>query len=434
MHFMFKDPVFSEELKKVLGYAASGGADIGECIATATTIKDSDFQSWQHAWFLLATKIAAIGDKAIRENNSVSAYQAYLRAASYYRAAFFFLRDSHTNATLHDYLTKQTACFQRAMSLATGYTCTPIEIPYQDKLLPGYWYKPHNQRFNETDAPLVIITHSYENTAEEMHNAGALAAVKRGYQCITFDGPGQGRALYERALSMQPDWHTVIAAVIDFATVANKGIDHAKITLIGRGFGGYNAAQAATQEHRIAALVVNPGMTDLGEQALGMLKALPVNVQQAFFSQERQEAKKNLVDSFFSGLFSTSRHREFFFKSRMFAHGFQSPYDYLHALLTYTLKDTVHAISCPTAIVDAVNQNTQARQSQAHVLAHALQCPTTSIVFSQEEGAGQYCQPLAPLLAEQRIFDWLNGAIQSISNQKTESAHAVKQGQSSANA
>lgn len=408
MHFMFKDPVFSEELKRVLGHTATGGADIGECIATASRIKDSDFNGWYTEWRALADRIALIGDKAVRENNSYSAYQAYLRASNYYRAAFFFLRDNLSDPRLHELLTRQTECFQRAMSLAPGYTCTAIEIPHGEKFLPGYWYRPSSQRFTETHCPALIITHSYESTAEEMH-LGAVGAVARGYACITFDGPGQGRALIERSMALQPDWNTVISSVVDFMATL-PGIMQEKIALMGRGFGGYLAAQAASEELRVAALITNPGMFDLGEQATGMLKALPVAVQQAFFSQERQDAKKNLVDSFFYGVFSTNRHREFFFKSRMYAHGLTSPYEYLHQLYSYTLKDCVQKISCPTAVIDTVVGSSS--QGQARLLMQKLTCPTTAILFSAEEGAGQYCQFLAPQLFEQRTFDWLTATLQ----------------------
>ena len=44
---------------------------------------------------------------------------------------------------------------------------------------------------------------------------------------------------------------------------------------------------------------------------------------------------------------------------------------------------------------------------EARKLYDALTCERTFMLFTHEEGAEDHCQVASPLLAQQRIFDWL---------------------------
>src|SRR5206468_4251681 len=74
-------------------------------------------------------------------------------------------------------------------------------------------------------------------------------------------------------LHMRPDWETVATAVVDFA-LARPDVDPAKLVLAGWSFGGFLAPRAAGDEHRIAALVADPGQWD---QRLGIVPMLPLS-------------------------------------------------------------------------------------------------------------------------------------------------------------
>jgi hypothetical protein len=50
-----------------------------------------------------------------------------------------------------------------------------------------------------------------------MYFAFAVAANRRGYHCLLFDGPDQGRVLITQGLPMRPDWENVVRPVIDYA-------------------------------------------------------------------------------------------------------------------------------------------------------------------------------------------------------------------------
>jgi dipeptidyl aminopeptidase/acylaminoacyl peptidase len=103
--------------------------------------------------------------------------------------------------------------------------------------------------------------------AEECYWGVAAAALERGYNCLAFDGPGQGGVLRQREVPFRPDWEAVVTPVLDFA-LKRPEVDPERIALMGRSFGGYLAPRAASAEHRLAALVADPGQFDLFEAAM----------------------------------------------------------------------------------------------------------------------------------------------------------------------
>src|SRR5947208_3925776 len=85
--------------------------------------------------------------------------------------------------------------------------------------------------------------------------------VARGYHCLLFDGPGQGRALIEQRLPMRPDWEKVVTPVVDVA-VKLPGVDPEKIILAGWSFGGFLVVRAAAFDPRATAVIADPGQWD----------------------------------------------------------------------------------------------------------------------------------------------------------------------------
>jgi hypothetical protein len=87
----FKNDDFEFMTELALGATYHRGADIGECLATIARIEDGDAESWFVEWRATAERIATIAADCEAAGHRVSARQAWLRAASYYDAATFFL-------------------------------------------------------------------------------------------------------------------------------------------------------------------------------------------------------------------------------------------------------------------------------------------------------------------------------------------------------
>jgi len=67
----------------------------------------------------------------------------------------------------------------------------PVSIPYAGTTLPGYFFRC---RPAVQPAPLLIVHSGRDAWAEDCKYL-ADAALERGYHCLLFDGPGQGRVL-----------------------------------------------------------------------------------------------------------------------------------------------------------------------------------------------------------------------------------------------
>ncbi|MEL0550132.1 alpha/beta hydrolase family protein, partial [Raoultella lignicola] len=109
--------------------------------------------------------------------------------------------------------------------------------------------------------PTIIYNNGFDSTQEESWFAIGAAAVRRGYNVLAFDGPGQGVALRKNNLVFRHDWENVITPVIDFA-LTRKEIAPDKISLFGYSLGGYLVARAAAFDHRPAAIILDDGILD----------------------------------------------------------------------------------------------------------------------------------------------------------------------------
>ena len=56
----------------------------------------------------------------------------------------------------------------------------------------------------------MVHVDGYDSNIQEMYFAHGAAALRRGYNCLLFDGPGQGRKLIRDGLPIRPDWENVV--------------------------------------------------------------------------------------------------------------------------------------------------------------------------------------------------------------------------------
>jgi len=75
------------------------------------------------------------------------------------------------------------------------------------------------------------------------------------------------------------------------------------------------------------------------------------------------------------------------------------------AIAGYHLGDEVRRIDTPLLITESENE--QLWPGQSRQLYDRLESPKEIVTFTEDEGAGGHCEPLAQALRETRIFDWL---------------------------
>ncbi|HZS01034.1 MAG TPA: alpha/beta fold hydrolase [Chloroflexota bacterium] len=387
---LFDDAEYDGQLLRALAYTYHGGADIGECLTTARRISAGDDASWYREWCATADRVVAAAEASRTTGHHVSAREAYLRASNYYRTAFIFLYRAPVDPRAVAALAKHRAAFRQAAALFTP-PAEPVAIPYENTTLPGYFFAADARA---TPRATLLVTGGYDGTAEESYFSVA-GALRRGYNALCFDGPGQGAVLWEQRLPMRPDWERVVTPVVDYA-LTRPEVDAQRLVLLGRSWGGYLAPRAATAEHRLAACIADPGLLSPAD---GVRRQLPPDLL-----RQLEAGDLAAVNAALDHLPQTSMLR-FTLRRGVLVHGVDSPAAYLQSALAYTLRAQAGQIRCPILICQAEND---LRASQSQELYDALTCPKRLLAFTDAEGAGEHCEAGAAALFDQRVWDWLD--------------------------
>ena len=386
------DEAFSFETLRAVGYAVYGGADIGEVMATAARITPGDDESWYREWLALADRVATIADKSAANGHAASASSAYLRASNYYRTAEFFLRDHPwDDPRVAETSARAIETFRAAPEIQANWT--RVGIPYEGIELEGYYLNSTGDEPGRT-----LLAHGgYDSTVEELFFSAGEAARRRGWNCLIFEGPGQGSALRVNKLPFRYDWEAVITPVVDFA-VKLRGVDPQRLALIGMSMGGYLAPRAAAFEHRISACIAYDGV-------LNFAAALP-----------EQQAREGDPEQWLSAMENVFAHRaqaptslRWAMSNAVWTLGVDTAHELLEEFSKYDLTEVADQINCPTLVCEAENDHFFSGQPQQ--LYDALQCPKTLLTFTAAEGADEHCHVGALTLFHQRMFDWLEDTV-----------------------
>ncbi|KAK1183848.1 alpha/beta fold hydrolase [Streptomyces sp. NBS 14/10] len=384
MKFLYDDESFSFEALRAAGYAAYGGADLGEVLVTCRQIPEVDEEAWSVRWAATAARIERIGRGALAAGHRVSAREALLRASNYYRTADFYRRENPAADAESARLAKGS---QQTFADAAALLDTParaLRIPYEDTTLPGYLFLADD---SGTPRPTVLYHGGYDSTLEENYLALAAGALRRGYHVIAFDGPGQGSTVRDQGLHFRPDWEAVVTPVVDFALTLPE-VDAERLVLVGTSLGGYLAARAAAFEHRIAACVLHDGVYDFHEvvaATAGRAASMPGGME---------------------ALMAQNTKVRWLVRNGRWTLGVSDIDELVKATEAYTMAGVADRITCPTLVLEA--ENDQFFKGQPRRLFDELTCQKELISFREDEGAGEHCHEGALSLFHQRTFDWLD--------------------------
>jgi hypothetical protein len=157
---VFRSETFDFQLMRWLSQAPYSGSEIGECYATAHLIEDGNNESWLQEWQKTARRVEGAARECLARGHRVSAREAFLRATTYYEAAFFYSADSDPRKReLYDH---HRECFPSAGALY-GPPLETIAIPYEGRTLPGYFLRPDD---SGTRRPTVLVMTGGDGTAD----------------------------------------------------------------------------------------------------------------------------------------------------------------------------------------------------------------------------------------------------------------------------
>jgi pimeloyl-ACP methyl ester carboxylesterase len=398
MKFLFEDEAYSFETLRTAGFAAYGGADLGEVLTTASHIGEGDDASWHQAWKATAQRVAENGEQALASGHRVSAREALLRASNYYRTAADFLLE---NPATDPEMTLLSAGQHDTFAAAADLFETPVQdvsIPYEDTTLPAYLFLVDD---SGAARPTIIYNSGYDSTREESYFAIAAAALRRGYNVVAFDGPGQGAVLREQKLVMRPDWEAVITPVVDYALTRSE-IAADNIVLFGYSLGGYLVARAAAFEHRVAALILDDGIHDFHAAFAGSLPP--------FIGSWIDEGRDDVAVPVLTMLTAVSTNVRWGLRNGLWVFGADSFADLIRRARDYTLEGIAHQIAAPTLIMDP--ENDQNLKGQPQLVEKALTgASTTLVTLTEDEGAGEHTHAGGLGRAHQTMFDWLDATL-----------------------
>jgi len=228
---------------------------------------------------------------------------------------------------------------------------------------------------------------------------GGAGALARGYDCLTFDGPGQGYALWKQQLYFRPDWEKVIAPVVDYV-LTRPEVDPKRIAIQGISQGGFWVPRALAFEKRIAAAIADPGVVDV---STSWAAQLPKPMQELLKAGRKAE-----FDGYMAKSMTPANQATLNFRSRPF--GFKSYYDTFKAALDYNLRDVAARIRCPLLITEPANEAYWPGQSRE--LFDLLASPKKLVHFSESDGADLHCEPNGTGLRDLRVFNWLDETLE----------------------
>jgi pimeloyl-ACP methyl ester carboxylesterase len=369
----------------MIGHTYFQGSDIGEVLETIYRTNNSDPYSWYLEFTKTAERLETVANQFEEEGHDRSAGQSYLRAATYRRASLHRHPDPfHPDVPV--ITQKAVENFDRFVAL-TDYPCKYVRIPYENTSLPGYLCS--SDLTNSEVAPTIIYNQGKDGWLEDGKNY-ADEALARGWHVLLYDGPGMGRTIRLQGLPFRHDWEVVMTAVIDFAE-SQPQVDSDNLAHISLSLGGFLAPRAACFEHRLKALVPNPGVVSWYRVYESELKLLA----SAFgFGDEIFDLLENDPEAFDEQVYiimNTSDFLQWGFVDSMWHHGVDSPHGLMNEIKKFDIQDMIGNITTATLVVDADAES----RAQAVELYDGLTGAVRRdyLKFSTEETAQFHDQP-----------------------------------------
>jgi len=390
-HYFFENQTFEILLLTSLGRAYHSAANPGKVLYLSRQIKDGDFESAFLAFRQAGDEARGQAEESLAGGHRESARQAYLWAQNFYDSATYFVDGSADPSRFLPTWEALYDCWLKSLPLFDP-PIEPVSIPYEGTTLHGFYMRGKSKAQWH---PLLILINGSDGSLLDMWLWGGAGATARGYDCLTFDGPGQGYALWKQKLYFRPDWEKVITPVVDFA-LSRRDVDPKRIAIQGISQGGYWVPRAVAFEKRIAAAIADPGVVDV---STSWSQTLPKPLQALLKAGRKEE-----FDSFLAKAVSPANRATLNFRMRPF--GFTSCFDTYKAVLDYNLHDVAQKIQCPLLITSPVNEAYWPGQSQQ--LYEMVNSPKKLVEFTEADGADLHCEPKGTGIRDLRVFNWLD--------------------------
>jgi dienelactone hydrolase len=333
-----------------IGY---GCAEFGELVTVVNQINaaGASYQTYYDAFLALAQRTSALADQELAAGHAASARSAYLRASTYYDMCLYFILGTTAAAQEAAAYAAVQRCWQQASQLFDP-PFERVRIPYGNSWLPGYLLRPDDRPVRR---PTVILNNGEDAQNVTMYSVGGADALERGYNALIFEGPGQGSMLFQRQIPFRPDWENVITPIVDYLR-SRPDVDPSRIALTGSSLGGELVVRAAAFEHRLAAVVADPGILSVwlswttGFPQLGSLFAGRASKQEINeIWQDKIVPAFNAVDRYNVAKRAEGYGRQFLLAARA-GHVFSDLYDFGTTVMKFSVAQAADRVTAPTLV------------------------------------------------------------------------------------
>ena len=221
-HFLYYPGNYrwSAEMLVVFSTIPYGGAEFSEADRIGRTLRDKvgDDDAWFEAWCKYGELLRARARTAEERGHPLTAASNYLRACFYYQIGDHF-KQPKDEAALSAYKVS-LECFRKFAALADGPRIETVELPSAAGSFPAYFIHAQNAKGKRN--PCIVRFGGFDTQKEIQYLRGTPDLVRRGFNVLLVDGPGQGEAIRYRGMRIRHDFEVAGSAALDYLRSARK--------------------------------------------------------------------------------------------------------------------------------------------------------------------------------------------------------------------
>ena len=159
----------------------ANGIDVNDFDETVK--QTTDWADWGPNWKAVGEMHEGLGREAEQRSHTLSATEAYQRAAwCYHLGKFLWFEDRKLHAQLRD---QSVSVYRKALPHLDP-PAIRLEIPFEGHIIPANFRRP----VAADSPPLVLLVPGLDSSKEELY-AIEEEFLRRGMSTLTMDGPGQ---------------------------------------------------------------------------------------------------------------------------------------------------------------------------------------------------------------------------------------------------